>query len=282
MNNKIAIITDSACDLTTQQLETLNIYMIPLRIIYGDTQYRDRLDITPEEVYARMPEEVPTTSLPSEEDIQNVFDRAYADGCREAIVITLSSGLSGTFNRLRLFAQAQDRLTVHMMDTRILSMGEGLMVLEAARARDEGLDAPAILERLEQMRAHKLMGLYVIRTLEYLRKGGRIGKVEGTIGTLLHIKPVIGMTEDGVYTTITKAISYSQALQRMQDEFRKRYEGKSIRLAIVHGSAQQEAERFSAVFPSFCNVVERFLMPIGPALGIHTGPGLVGAIACEV
>ena len=135
----------------------------------------------------------------------------------------------------------------------------------------------AVLERLNRLRKHQL-GAFVIKTLEFLRKGGRIGLVEGVVGSLLRVKPVIQVNPDGVYTTLAKARGYANALGAMQDEFFRRYQGRKVRVAIVHGNIPDEAHALLDTFRQHLDVVSGFVAPVSPALAVHTGPGLLGAI----
>ena len=134
-----------------------------------------------------------------------------------------------------------------------------------------------VIARVERLRKTQL-GAFVIRTLEFLRKGGRIGLVEGVVGSLLQIKPVIYVNSDGVYNTLVKARGFSNALNAMTEEFVRRFEGRKVRIAIVHGAAYDEAVKLRERFLEKLDVVSSFISPVSPALAIHTGPGLLGAI----
>jgi DegV family protein with EDD domain len=122
---------------------------------------------------------------------------------------------------------------------------------------------------------------FVIKTLYYLRKGGRIGKVEGTLGTLMDIKPIIGVGLDGVYHTLAKVRGFKNSVQKMLSMVQDEYRGKNINVAIVHGSSPLEANALLEEVRKFSTVCESFVTQVCPALGIHTGPGLLGIIAYE-
>ncbi|HML46383.1 MAG TPA: DegV family protein [Clostridia bacterium] len=123
--------------------------------------------------------------------------------------------------------------------------------------------------------------MFVIRTLEYLRKGGRIGLVEGVLGTMLQLKPVIFVNDDGIYQTLVKARGYANAIECMLREIAERFGRTRVKLAVVHGSAQPEAEGLMGRLQSALNVAESYILQVSPVLGAHTGPSLVGIIACE-
>lgn len=280
-NNRIAIITDSACDLPDDLLNQYNIQYVPLRMVYTGGELRDRVEITPDEVYARLPQEVPKTSLPLPEDVMAVYDRLADEGYKDAIHICISSGLSGTYNMVRVMAADYTRMNVRVVDTLSLSMQEGLIVLNCARMLETTQDIDAVVEYAHRLRAHSA-GMFVIRTLEYLRKGGRIGLVEGVLGTMLNLKPVIFINDDGIYETAAKARGHANAIESLVREFTNRFHKVPIQLAVVHGSVQAEGEKLLEKLKGLLNVTESFLVPVSPVLGVHTGPGLLGVIACQV
>ena len=245
---KTVIVTDSSCDLSDEQLSRYGIRMISLRIVCQNAEYRDRIDIQEDELYELLTHELPKTSLPLPEDVSALYESLAQEGVTDVIHISISSGLSGTFNMVRMITQDfESRMRVHMVDSRTLSMGLGMMVLAAARALEEGATPEEAIERAQTVRRNQL-GMFVIRTLEFLRKGGRIGKVEGVVGSLLQIKPIIYVNDEGVYATLAKA--------------------------------REEAEKLMERPRSELDVTgETYIMPVSPVLAIHTGPGLLGIVA---
>ena len=275
---KTVIVTDSSCDLSDEQLSRYGIRMISLRIVCQNAEYRDRIDIQEDELYELLTRELPKTSLPLPEDVSALYESLAQEGVTDVIHMSISSGLSGTFNMVRMITQDfEGRMRVHMVDSRTLSMGLGMMVLAAARALEEGATPEEAIERAQTVRRNQL-GMFVIRTLEFLRKGGRIGRVEGAIGSLLQIKPVIYVNDEGVYNTLCKARGFSNALTAMVDEIIRRYQGHKVRLAVVHGAAYDDAVKLRDRLMERLDVVSSFISPVSPALAIHTGPGLLGAI----
>ena len=193
---KTVIVTDSSCDLSDEQLSRYGIRMISLRIVCQNAEYRDRIDIQEDELYELLTRELPKTSLPLPEDVSALYESLAQEGVTDVIHMSISSGLSGTFNMVRMITQDfEGRMRVHMVDSRTLSMGLGMMVLAAARALEEGATPEEAIERAQTVRRNQL-GMFVIRTLEFLRKGGRIGKVEGVVGSLLQIKPIIYVNDE--------------------------------------------------------------------------------------
>lgn len=281
LEKKTAIITDSACDLPDDVLAEYDIHFVPLRLVYREGEIRDRVEISPAEVYAILEKEVPKSSLPLPEDITSLYDRLADEGYTDAVHITISSGLSGTYNLVRMIASEYTRMSVRVVDSKSLSMEEGLITLNCARKLQETGDPDAAAAFAEGLRTES-MGMFVIRTLEYLRKGGRIGLVEGVVGTMLQLKPVIFVNADGVYETLAKARGYVRALEEMIREITTRFQKVRVQVAVVHGAAPEEGRRLLERLKGMLNIEESFLVPVSPVLGVHTGPGLLGVIACKM
>ena len=276
-NDRVALVTDTACDLPAEQLERFDIRLVSLRVVTSQGEFRDRLEIDSEQVYEILKTELPKTSLPLPEDVTALYHQLQAEGATRILHICMSGSLSGTYNMVSILADETSDLHVDVVDSQTLSCGTGLLVLEAAECLERGMAVENVIQRLQELRRHQL-GAFVIRTLEFLRKGGRIGLVEGVVGSLLQIKPVIYVNDDGVYATLVKARGFAKALAAMQEEFFKRFQGRKVRVAIVHGSAYEDARSLLDVFRSKLDIVSDLIAPVSPALAIHTGPGLLGAI----
>ncbi len=275
---RVALVTDTACDLSDAQLAADGIRTVPLRISTSQGELRDRVDIQPDELYELMKTELPKTSLPLPGDVSRVYQELAREGATRILHLSISSGLSGAYNMAAMVASEMEQVKVDVVDTRTLSAGEGLLVLTAARCLRQGMSVEETIARVEEKREDQL-GTFVIRTLEYLRKGGRIGLVEGVVGNLLQIKPVIFVNPGGVYQTLVKGRGFTKARDAMIDEYLKRYAGKRVELAIVHGNAREDAMALQEHLLSRLDVAFSFVSPVSPALAIHTGPGLLGIIA---
>lgn len=249
--------------------------------MFKHEEYRDRVEIAPERVYQLLENEIPKSSLPFTEDITQVIDDIISKGYTDVIFITLPSGLSGTNNMVRLLMEDyKDKLNIEVVDSLSLSLGLGFQVLECAKmARKTG----SIQKALQKMRdvRNSMSAMYVVKTLEYLRKGGRIGKVEGTLGDLLDLKPIISINKDGVYYTLAKVRGRKKSIQKMVNYLIERYKDRAINIGIAQGMALEEADKLMIQLKKVLNVKEDFLVQISPVLGMHTGPGLLGVIAYE-
>ena len=279
---KVVIVTDSTCDLTDEQLKEFGIRWVPLRIVCQNAEYRDRVELHHDDIYAILATELPKTSLPLPEDVIALYDELAADGVTDVVHLSISSGLSGTFNMVRMIAEDyQGRMDVRVVDSKTLSSGLGMMVLAAAHAMREGATPEEIVEAAMAVRRSQL-SVFVIRTLEFLRKGGRIGLVEGVMGNLLQIKPIILVNDDGIYETLTKARGYKSAVEAMANETLKKFGQAKINLSVVQGRAMEEAQQLLQKLKSSLNVADSTISSVSPVLAIHTGPGLLGIIANKV
>lgn len=276
--DRVALVTDSSCDLSDELLSRYDIRMVCLRINAAAGEYRDRIDINGENIYELLQNEVPRTSLPSPEEISSIYQDLIDSGCTRILHLSISSGLSGTCNMARLVAdEFSDRIRVDVVDTLTLSCGLGQLVTDAAEHLEAGMSVDDVIARVNALRKTQL-GTFVIRTLEFLRKGGRIGLVEGVIGSLLQLKPVIFVNDQGIYQTLAKARGMKNAVSTMCDECVRRYAGKKVRLSVVHGSAQEEAQKLAEELSRRLDCQSVTIAPVSPVLAVHTGPGLLGII----
>lgn len=278
--DKIAIVSDSTSDLSWDTIKRHNIKVLPLRIIYKDREYRDRVDITPEEIYSRFKEEIPTTSLPSPQDTMDLFNELKEEGYTHVIVVTISSGISGTMNMIRNISDSFEGLSFDIIDSKSLSMGTGYAIIEGAKELERTCDFRKTAERIKAV-LNNTKVYYVVKTLEYLRKGGRIGKVEGTIGELLNIKPIISINEDGVYFSYKKVRGRSRSIEELFEIVKEEAKEKLLNIAVAHGDAFEEAQDLLKKLKGLKNVKETVFTQISPVLVVHTGPGLIGVIVSE-
>ena len=272
---KIALITDSACDLDLNTLKENNINLLPLRIIYSNGDYRDRLDISPQEVYDNLEKEVPKTSLPSAQDTEETLNRLEEEGYTHVIYISISSGLSGSFNAIRLALEDHPKLTSFVYDSKILAYPQGEIVLEVAKLIKEGKSFEEIVKEIPEIRK-RVIGYFTINTLEYLKKGGRIGRLAGTVGELLNLKPIITTDEDGVYYNVAKVRGRKQSLSKMTELLKEYLAKGKCEVAVLHAGCEDEAIKYMNSLKDLTNVVSIKIAEISPALGIHGGPGLIG------
>lgn len=274
---KIALLVDTGSDVPADIVKRYNIYTVPLKIIYKDCEYSDGVDITADEVNSRLSEEIPKTSLPGSGEVLEKLDQIKADGYEKVLVVTLSSGLSGTFNLLSLIAKEYEGLEIAVIDTLNISIGAGFNAIQAARYIEEGMSFETLKETVARD-IDKSKVFFCIDTLEYLQKGGRIGLVASVIGTALSLKPIISCNPEGVYYNVAKVRGRKKSLEKVLSlaaEFAAT--GKTYNVALLHSGAQEEAESLKGALMKALPGVKHFIEgQISPALGVHTGPGLVG------
>lgn len=272
---KIALITDSSCDLDNSTLSKYNIHLLPMRIIYKDREYLDKIEISSEEMYNSLKEEMPTTSLPDVKYCDNILTKLKEEGYTDVIVITVSNQLSGTYNSIRLISEHHEELKFHFFDTKTLGYPQGAITIEAAKLIKEGLSAEEVMEKLPAIK-NRVHGFVTFDSLEYLIRGGRIGRVTGTIGKLLHLKPIISSDETGVLYTYCKARGRKQSISKIKDILMEYLEESKCKVWVLNGHALEEAKAFFEDIKNHPNISEISLETIGAAMGIHTGPGALG------
>lgn len=272
---KIALITDSACDLSLDIIKEKNINLLPLRIIYSTGDYQDKIDLSPKEVYSNLDKEVPKTSLPSIQTIEDVLTKIEAHGYTHVIAISISSGLSGSYNSLRLCLEDHPKLTSYVFDSKILAYPQGEIVIETSKLIESGKSFEEIVSFLPKIR-ERITGYFTINTLEYLIKGGRIGRVAGTLGNLLDLKPIITTDENGIYYTVCKARGRKQSLSKITDILKEYLSKGKSEVTILQGGCELEARKYMDSIKSLPNIINLKIAEISPALGVHGGPGLMG------
>lgn len=277
MNHKIALLTDSCSDVPKSYIEKYGMFVVPMMIHYSYGHFRDGVDITPQEVYDRFDQEVPKTSFPSGETVAQTLQSICDQGYDQVVIVTISSGLSGTHNMFSVMVKDFPQLDCRIIDSKNIGIASGLTAIRAGQLIEEGLSLDeiesALLQAVKDTRIY-----FCVSTLEYLKKGGRIGLVSATMGTLLGILPVISCNEEGIYYTVKKARGRKAVLDSaisLTYDFLS--QSKKYIIAVVHGGAEEEAsqvgEKVKALLPNYTDYV---LGQISPALVVHTGPGLIG------
>ncbi len=277
MNKRIALITDSTCDIPDELAARYDIRIVPLYIHWGEETLRDRVDIDAPTFFRRLAtaEQVPTTSQPSPRDFLDAFEAARAEGAEEAVVITISTAMSGTYQSARQAASMIEDFPVHIVDARFNSFGLGWQVLAAARAREAGGDAAAMIAAADAVRERTVL-LVLLDTLEFLRRGGRIGAAKHFIGTMLRLKPLIAVVpETGAVVGITQIRTRKRAREVLVQTFRERIAEKGtgkLHLAVLHTGWPEAAEALEARLRDELSPVEVVTGWGSMVLGVHTGP----------
>lgn len=272
---KIAIVTDSTCGVPEDFVKANDIKVLRLKIIYKDRECLDGIDIMPEEVFQNLDKEVPTTSTPSVQQSNEVIEELIKEGYTHVIGLFISSGLSGTMNSFRIAAENyEDQIKSYVFDSKMISMAVGLCVMEASELIKEGKSFDYICNEIPEMKERVTL-CFTVDTLEYLIKGGRIGKVAGTIGQILNLKPIINMDDEGMYATCAKARGSKQALNKVITIGEEALEKGKSKVVIMTGTMYEEAEKLKEAFEKNPNTESIYMGTFTPVIGIHSGPRIV-------
>ena len=279
LQEKIAVLVDTGTDVPAHLIEEYGFYTMPLKIIFSDGEFRDGIDLKASELYERLPQEIPTTSLPDGQSILATLAEIKAAGYNKVLAITISSGLSGTYNLVRLLAESYTDLDIHVLDTKNISIGSGFLAIQAAEYIRRGLSWENLIAAMDNEISRSKV-FFCLETLEYLQKGGRIGLVTAMLGTAFNLKPIISCNADGIYYTMAKVRGRQQSIKKviaLAEEYSKK--GQHYHLAL-YGSGQSGMAEIAAIrgevlrrLPNHVQILESEL---GCCLGVHVGPGLVG------
>lgn len=277
MKDKLAIITDSASDISKKLTEKYNIKIISLRILYKNKTYLDRIQLKTEDMYDMLNEDIlPKTSLPSAEDIISILDKVKSEGYNNVLYIGLSSALSGTYNFVKLIGEEYNGINFFSFDSKTLSAPQGMLVSLAAKLIEKGENnAKKIIYKLSESRKEN-KSLFVVKNISYLAKGGRISKATGFVGNLLKVCPVINIGSDGNFELKYKSIGFARSIQLMLNDFEKTFKNSSVNVSIVHCFDEKLAKSIIKKIKSFADIISVDVLPVTAALSIHTGPGLIG------
>lgn len=275
--SKVAILTDSTAYLPQTLLDQYQIHVVPLGIIWGEETYQDGVDLKAEDFYRRLSASkvMPTTSQIPVAVMQRAF-QSLLDQDFHVLGIFISSKFSGTYQSA---VQARDELSsaaerVAVVDSLSTTMAMGWPVLTAARAAQAGESLDHCRRAAENARDHSGV-LFVVETLEFLRRGGRIGGAQALLGHLLNVKPVLQM-QDGRIEPVEKVRTKRKAMQRVVDVVAERIETQSpVRLAVAHADSAEDAAWLMEAANAQMSPTETLITPLSPVIGAHAGPGTV-------
>jgi DegV family protein with EDD domain len=273
---RIAVVTDSSAYLPDEMVREYGIHVIPLNVQFNGTTYKDLVDISVDEFYKKLAAaaELPSTSQPSAGEFVEVFKAAAKD--HDAIIaVVLSSSLSGTYSSAMAAKDLLPDIDIAVVDSRSVSMGLGYMALAAARAARAGTSLPGIVAEVESM-APKMRVWFLVDTLKYLAKGGRIGGGEAFLGSMLSIKPLL-QVENGKVEALDKVRTRGKAIERLVDRFKKECDGRPVHCTVINAVAPEEAEQLkNLVLTAFPQVQDLMITGVSAAIGTHVGPLALG------
>jgi len=273
-SSNVRIVTDSTADIPPDLAAELGITVVPLQVHFGNQSYRDGIDITPDEFYQRLrvSPDLPKTSQPS----VGAFEEAYERLCSETdsiLSIHVSSSLSGTYGAALLARDSvRNRCTVEVLDSRLVSLGLGILAINCARLAKQGVGLRDLTHHAKRMIPNVHI-TFMVETLEYLQKGGRIGRAQAFLGSLVNIKPILKI-EEGEVRPVEKVRTRSKALDRLVEfvELFPRIEEIGLLYSTTPEDAEVVLRRIEPLVPRDRVIVGQ----IGPVVGTYTGPGMIG------
>lgn len=275
----IALVTDSTADISQEVRDKLDIAMVPLKVSFGEETFLDNITLQPSQFYQKLisfNEGLPKTSTPSPADFYEVFKRLTDEG-RSVISVHLSSSLSGTY-QAALIAQSmlEGEGDVTVIDSKSASYGYGNLVVAAAEMAQRGASKEEIIEEVHRLR-REMQLYFMVDTLEYLQKGGRIGKASAVLGSLLNIKPILSIDDEGSIFPVEKVRGTKRAMARITEMVATHFQGApvDVTVAVTPGYTSGVAE-MTEMLKNQLNIKRYLETEIGPVVGTHAGPGTIG------
>jgi DegV family protein with EDD domain len=282
--SKIMIVTDSDASLPAKVADELDIKIVPINIHFGEETYKTEVDITDTQLFERVDRtgELPTTSAPSPGQFQETFQQAFSEGADSVICICVSSVISATYNAARNARELMPEKDIVVIDSQSVSMGQGYMVLAAARAAQKGLDRQAIVDIVAAYRERTTL-FACLATLKYLAMSGRVGHLAAGMAGILNIKPILTIQEgklDMLEKVRTKKKAWPRVIELTVEALKGR---KPEEMAIVHVNAEEYAKEFEALVRETLDFADEILIAEFTAgLSVHTGRGMIGlAVVAE-
>ena len=277
----IKIVTDSAGDIPRSLAEAEGIHVLPMQIYFDLEEFRDGVDITPSQFYARIRQSgvIPKTAQPLLSEVRRVFEDLSADGS-SVIVIHLSSALSGTYSTSEMVAaeMAKEGADITVIDSLSASYGQGSLAVTAARMAKQGATRDVILKDIRS-RIPRINHLFILDTIEYLMKGGRISKAEAFVGTVLDIKPYLYIDNEGKIIPKGKVRGRKRSIMQLLSEVEERItDPENTTLSVVHSDCSEEADVLIAELRQRFNPSDIIKTEMTATIGTHVGPGLLAVI----
>ncbi|MBE7556599.1 MAG: DegV family protein [Anaerolineales bacterium] len=279
----LRVVTDSTSYIPYEILQQHQIVVVPLKVLFGAEVYDEITGLSNADFYRRLmtTADFPTTSQPASGEFKQVYQQILQqDAAAQILVLSISSKLSGTYNAAMTAAEQLPEAKITVFDSLSAAMGLGLMAITAAEMAAAGHPLVQILARLEQMRRDTRIVL-VVDTLEYLKRGGRIGTAAAFLGTLLNTKPILAVVE-GTLQPLDRARTKKRALERLFSELEGQLSTprQPIQAGIMHIAAQAELESLAALMTERFNITRFYTSELGPVVGAHLGPGALGVGIC--
>ena len=280
-----AIITDTTSDLPQSFLDENEIPLMHLSYTIGGVTYGSENKLPDKDFYTMMRGgELPTTSQVNPQQAEDVLKKTIGKGYKEILCITFSSGLSGTFNSVSIASEEvmdeDSSVKIKVVDSLCASMGEGLLVYYAVKMRDEGKSLDEVYEWASKMR-HNIAHTFTVDDLNHLCRGGRLSRTSATLGTMINLKPILHINDEGKLVALSKVRGRKKSLSTMINNMEAKigsYKDKQIFIGILHGDCEEEALHLRDMVKERFGYENFVIEPIGPSIGAHSGPGTMGLV----
>jgi len=278
---EVRIVTDSTADIPGELAEEYNITVVPLKVFFEEEVFRDGVDLTPGEFFQKLGSStvLPTTSQPTPAEFEEYY-RPLMDREASIISIHISSRMSGTFQSAKLAKKIVDYEDLEIIDSQVVSVPLAMMVVAAARAARAGKTRDEILEMIHGMMKNQHT-YFMVDTLEYLQRGGRIGKAQAFLGTLLNVKPVLHLKE-GLIHPYEKVRGRNKALNRLVQVAEENFKDGKVWVYLTHGNDPETLDKLRRKVEEKLNCTEIWENQLGSVVGAHVGPGVAGFAICKV
>ncbi len=278
----IVILTDSASDIDASVRQSLGIVAVPLKVMFGSETYLDGVTITSTAFFDKLKQSsvLPTTSQPSPLEFAEAYKAIYEEHGKDVqiIAIMLSASLSGTYQSAMIAkSMLEESIDITVIDSRKASYVHGMICVDAAKAAKEGKSKQQILDMIDRY-LDEVQVYFIVDTLEFLQKGGRIGRAAAVIGSLLNIKPILTLDPAGYVSAFDKVRGTKKALNRVLETFQEYAQGKPVKVGVLHSSVPDQAAEILERIKQEFQVADSHLEEIGPVIGTHAGPGLIGVL----
>lgn len=278
---RVVVVTDSTAHVSPEEAEQLGVLVVPLEVVISGRTGLDMVEVQPDEVARALGNWEPvTTSRPSPARFVAAYEQARAAGAEAVVSVHLSGGLSGTVDAARLAAR-EATLPVTVIDSQQIGLGFGFAVLAGARVAAAGADATDVAAEVDRVLAGSSIDFYV-DTLDYLRRGGRVGAASAFVGGVLSVKPLLTVRE-GRIEPLEKVRTSSRALARLADIAAGRADGRAVRLGVQHLAAPEHAAQAAALLAARLPLAAPALVrELGAVIGAHVGPGVVAVVVAPM
>ena len=281
----IRVICDSSQNVPESFLSELRLIEVPASVVFGDKVYLNKVELTDQEFYRRLAElpkgaPLPTTTQPTPAQFTRAIEQAKAEGATGIVITSVSSLLSGTYNSAVQAAALENEVPVEVWDTLSASIGGGWQTLAVSELVNDGASLEAIIAALPAIRK-RTNTFFTVDTLKFLVAGGRVSPVQGMMGTLLNVKPML-VIDEGLLKPLSRERGRKAAKAALLELIRQRVGDKPVRVAIAHANVLDEAEAFVPEVRASLNVRDLIVVELGPVLAALAGPGLMALGTYEV